>query len=45
MFERIIADYPESEIKPSAEAMMNYLGMTPEEILKQFEEAEASVEE
>lgn len=45
MFERIIADYPESEIRPSAEAMMNYLGMTPEEILKQFEEAEASVEE
>lgn len=40
MFEKIISDYPESEIRPSAEAMMNYLGMTPEEILKQFEQFE-----
>ena len=40
MLEKIIADYPDSEITPSAEVMINYLGMTPEEILKQFEQFE-----
>lgn len=37
MFEKIIADYPESEITASAEASLNFLGMSPEEIIKHFE--------
>lgn len=44
MLERIILDYPDSEITPSAEAMTQFLGMTPEEILKQFQERETAEE-
>ena len=45
MYERIISDYPESEITPSVEASLNFLGMTPEEIIRQFEAAEAELTE
>ena len=44
LLERIVSDYPESEITPSAEASIGFLGMTPEEIIKHFE-AQAQVEQ
>lgn len=37
MYEKIMTDYPESEIIPSVEASLNFLGMTAEEIVRQFE--------
>ena len=37
MYEKIMTDYPESEIIPSVEASLKFLGMTAEEIVKQFE--------
>lgn len=37
LYERIMADYPNSEITPSVEASIKFLGMTPEEIVKHFE--------
>ena len=40
MYERILADYPGSEIAPSAEASLNFMGMSPEEIVRQFEKME-----
>lgn len=44
MFEKILTDYPESEITPSVQASIQYLGMTPEEIMRQFEEKETAEE-
>ncbi len=40
MYDKIIAEYPDSEITSSAEASIGFLGMTPEEIIKQFEAQE-----
>lgn len=37
MIEKVVADYPDSEIRSSAEASLKFLGMTPEEIIKQLE--------
>ena len=37
MYERIIADYPESELIPSVQASLKNLGKTPEELIREFE--------
>ena len=37
MYERILADYPESELIPSVQASLRNLGKTPEELIKEFE--------
>ena len=45
MYEKIMTDYPESEIIPSVEASLKFLGMTAEEIVRQFELKEQSQQE
>ena len=37
MFETILNNYPDSDFVPSVEAALKFLGMTPEEIVKEFE--------
>ena len=37
MYERILAEYPESELIPSVQASLRNLGKTPEELIKEFE--------
>ena len=37
MYETILNNYPDSDFVPSVEAALNFLGMTPEEIVKEFE--------
>lgn len=37
MYERILADYPESELIPSVQASLRNLGKTPEELVREFE--------
>ena len=37
MYERILADYPESELIPSVQASLRNLGKTPEELIREFE--------
>jgi len=37
LYEKVVADYPESKFAESAKASINFLGKSPEEILKSFE--------
>ena len=38
MYERILAEYPDSEFVPSVEASLRNLGKTPEELIQEFEQ-------
>lgn len=42
MYERILTDYPDSEIAPSAKASIEFIGMSPEEIIRRFEAMETA---
>jgi len=44
MYERILADYPESELIPSVQASLQNLGKTPEELVREFEMMQAEAE-
>lgn len=44
MYEKILNDYPESEIAPSVEASIRFLGMSAEEIMKEFERMDETAE-
>ena len=44
VYEKILSDYPESEIAPSVEASLKYLGMSAEEIVKEFERMQETAE-
>ena len=36
MYEKVISDYPDSEWAESAEKMIEFLGLTPDEIMAKF---------
>ena len=45
LYEKIISDYPDSEIVPSAEKSIEYLGLTPEQIMTLIQMSQMEVEE
>ena len=45
LYEKIISNYPESELVPSAEKSIEYLGLTPEEIMSLIQMSQMEVEE
>lgn len=45
LYEKIISDYPDSELIPSVERSIQYLGLTPEEIMTLIQMSQMEVEE
>ena len=45
LYERVIEEYPDSDVIPSVEASIKYLGMTPEEIMGMINLSQMDVEE
>jgi tetratricopeptide (TPR) repeat protein len=45
MYEKILKDYPDNEIVPSVEKSIEYLGMTPDEIMTKIQLSQMEVEE
>ena len=44
-YERILVEYPNSDVVPSVEASIKYLGMTPDEIMEEIMMSQMDVEE
>jgi len=45
LYEKILSDYPDDEIVPSVEKSIEYLGMTPDEIMTKIQMSQMEVEE
>ena len=45
LYEKIISDYPDNELVPTVEKSIEYLGMTPEEILTLIQMSQMDTEE